>query len=53
MPGDDDLVGGEVKTPKPFVIFGITEEDALGGPWCEFVRDGGGKVWVAPAAEGT
>jgi hypothetical protein len=32
MSGDDDVVGGEIKTPINFVISGVSEDNTSGGP---------------------
>jgi hypothetical protein len=37
--GDDDVVGGEIKTPITFVVNGVSEENTSRGPECQFVSD--------------
>jgi hypothetical protein len=32
MSRDDDVVGGEMKTPVTFVVSGVSEENTSGGP---------------------
>jgi hypothetical protein len=40
--GDEDVVGGKVKTAIPFVVRGVAKEEATGG-----VRRGGRSVRIA------
>lgn len=47
MPGDEDSVSGEIKTPIALVIGGVAKKNIEGGPRCEFVRHRRGKVGVA------
>jgi hypothetical protein len=49
--GDDDVVGGEIETPVAFVINGIFEENASGGPGCQFVNGFGGEIRIVGATE--
>jgi hypothetical protein len=35
---DNDVVGGEIKTPVTFVVSGLSEENIAGGPIC-------GRLW--------
>jgi hypothetical protein len=34
---DDDVVGGEIKTPVTFVVSGVSEKNTSGGLRCQFV----------------
>jgi hypothetical protein len=40
--GDDDVVGGEIKTPVTFVVNGVFEKNTSGGLGCQFVSGFGG-----------
>jgi hypothetical protein len=51
VPRDDDSIGGEIKAAVSFVMSGITEEDALDRSRSEFMRSGGGHIWVTLAAK--
>jgi hypothetical protein len=51
MSGDDDVIGGEIKTLMVFVIGRVFEEDTSGGPGCQFMRCLGGEVVIAGAIE--
>jgi hypothetical protein len=35
--GDDDVVGGEIKTPVTFMVSGVYEKNISGGTGCQFV----------------
>jgi hypothetical protein len=35
--GDDDVVGGEIKTPVTFMISKISKKNTSGGLGCQFV----------------
>jgi hypothetical protein len=37
MSRDDDVVGGEIKTPVTFVVSGVSEKNTSGGLRCQFV----------------
>jgi hypothetical protein len=41
---DDDVVGGEIKTPITFVISEVSMENISGGPRCHFVDDFGREI---------
>jgi hypothetical protein len=47
MSEDDDVIGGEIKTPIAFVIGRVTKECTSGGPVCQFMRCLGGEVGIA------
>jgi hypothetical protein len=51
VPGDNDVVVGEIETPVAFVTSGVSEENTFGGPRCQFVRGFGGEIRVAGATE--
>jgi hypothetical protein len=51
MSGDDDVIGGEIKTPIAFVIDRVSEEDTSGGPGCQFMKCLGGEVGIAGATK--
>jgi hypothetical protein len=44
---DNDVVGGEIKTPVSFVINGTFEKNTSGGPVCQFVSCFGGEIRIA------
>jgi hypothetical protein len=48
---DDNVVGGEIKTPITFVVSGVSEENASGGPGCQFVSGFGGEIRIAGITE--
>jgi hypothetical protein len=50
---DDDVVGGEIKTPVIFVVSGVSEKNTSGGPWCQFVRSFGREIRIADTTEHT
>jgi hypothetical protein len=45
--GDDDVVGGEIKTPVTFVVSGVFEKNTSGGPGFQCVSDFGEEIWIA------
>jgi transketolase N-terminal domain/subunit len=45
--GDDNVVGGEIKTPITFVVSGVSEENTSGGPGCQFVSGFDGEIRIA------
>jgi transketolase N-terminal domain/subunit len=47
MSGDEDVVGGEIKTPLIFVVYGVSEENTSGGLGCQFVSGSGGEIRIA------
>jgi hypothetical protein len=49
--GDDDVVGGEIKTPITFVVSGVSKENTSGGPRCQFVSGFGGEIRIAGTTE--
>jgi hypothetical protein len=53
MAGDDNPASVHVETAVALVGGWISEENTRGGARSEFVRGGGGKVWVAKAPEDT
>jgi hypothetical protein len=50
---DEDSVGGEVKTPIPLMVGGVSEEDTSSGARGELMRSSGSEVGVASAPEDT
>jgi hypothetical protein len=51
VPGDDDVIGDEIKTPIAFVISGVSEKNTFGGPMCQFVSDFCGEIGIASATK--
>jgi hypothetical protein len=51
MSRDDDIVGGEIKTPVTFMVSGVSEENTSGGPRCQFMGDFGGEIRIAGTTE--
>jgi hypothetical protein len=51
MSGDDDVVGGEIKTLLTFVVSRVSEENTSGGLGCQFVRGFGGEIKIAGTIE--
>jgi hypothetical protein len=49
--GDDDIVGGEIKTLVTFVVSGVSEENTSGGSGCQFVSGFDGEIWIAGTTE--
>jgi hypothetical protein len=49
--GDDNVVGGEIKTPITFVVSGVSEENTSGGPGCQFVSGFDGEIRIAGTTE--
>jgi hypothetical protein len=49
--GDDDVVGGEIKTPVTFVVSGVSEKNTSAGPGFQFVSDFGEEIWIAGTTE--
>jgi hypothetical protein len=49
--GDDDVVGGEIKTPITFVVSRVSKENTSGGPGCQFVSGFGGEIRIAGTTE--
>jgi hypothetical protein len=45
--GDDNVVGGEIKTPINFVVSGVSEENTSGGPGCQFMSGFAGEIRIA------
>jgi hypothetical protein len=41
---DDDVVGGEIKTPVTFVVSGVSKENTFGGPRWQFVGGFGREI---------
>jgi hypothetical protein len=48
---DDNIVGGEIKTPITFVISGVFEENTSDGSRCQFVDDFSGEIRIADTTE--
>jgi hypothetical protein len=53
MSGDDDIVGGEIKTPVNFMVSGVSEENTSGGPGCQFVSGFSREIRIAGTTEHT
>jgi hypothetical protein len=51
--GDDNVVGGEIKTPVTFMVCGVSKENASGGSGCQFVSDFGEEIRIAGTTEHT
>ena len=51
MSRDNDVVGGEVRTPVTFVVSGVSEENTSGGPGCQIVSGFGGEIRIAGTTE--
>jgi hypothetical protein len=51
MVGDDDVVGGEIKTLITFVISGVSEENTSGEPRCQFMSGFGREIGIAGTTE--
>jgi hypothetical protein len=52
--GDDEIVGGEIKTPVTFVVSRVSEENkenTSGGPGCQFVSGFSGEIRIAGTTE--
>jgi hypothetical protein len=49
--GDDDAMGGEVKTTIPLVVRGGAKEEAASGAWRQLMRSSSGSVGIACTAE--
>jgi hypothetical protein len=49
--GDDDIVGGEIKTLITFVVSGVSQENTSGGPGGQFVSGFGGEIRIAGTTE--
>jgi hypothetical protein len=49
--GDDDVVGGEIKTPVAFIISEVSEENSSGGLGCQFVSGFGREIGIPGATE--
>jgi hypothetical protein len=49
--GDDDVVGGEIKTSITFVVNGVSEKNTSRGPECQFVSDFGREIRIAGTTE--
>jgi hypothetical protein len=45
--GDDDIVGGEIKTLVTFVVSGVSEENTFGGVGCQFMGGFSGEIRIA------
>jgi hypothetical protein len=44
---DDDVVGGEIKTPVNFVISRVSKENTFGGTRCQFMGCFSGEIRIA------
>lgn len=53
MTGDDDSIGGKIKTSISFVVERITEENTKGGAKGELISSSGGEIRVAFAPKDT
>jgi dihydrofolate reductase len=51
MPGDDDVIGGEIETPIALVINRVSEEDTSSRLGHQFMRCLDGEVGIAGATE--
>jgi hypothetical protein len=51
MSGDNDVVGGKIKTLVAFMINRVSEENTSGGPGCQFMSGFGGEIGIAGATE--
>jgi hypothetical protein len=51
MSRDDDVIGGEIKTPVAFMIGRLCKEGTSGGSRCQFMRCLGREVGIADATE--
>jgi hypothetical protein len=49
--GNDDAIGGEVKTVIPLVVRGVAKEEAASGAWRQLMRSSSGSVGIAGTAE--
>jgi transketolase N-terminal domain/subunit len=49
--GDDNVGGGEIKTPITFVVSGVSKKNISGGPGCQFVSGFGGEIRIAGTTE--
>jgi hypothetical protein len=47
MSRDDDVIGGEIKTPVTFVVSGVSRGNTSGGPRYQFVGGFGGEIRIA------
>jgi hypothetical protein len=48
---DDDVVGGEIKTPVTFVVSGVFERNISGGPRCQFLSGFGREIRIPGTTE--
>jgi hypothetical protein len=53
MAGDDDTIGGDIKTTVAFVFRRVTKKDTHGGAWSEFMGGSGRDVGIALTAKDT
>jgi hypothetical protein len=51
MSGDDNVVGGEIKTPVTFVVSRVSEKNTSGGPECQFASIFSGEISIADTTE--
>ena len=51
MAGDDDTIGGKIKTAVAFVFRRVTKEDTHGGAGSEFMGGSGRDVGIALKAK--
>jgi hypothetical protein len=49
--GDDNIVGGDIKTLITFAVSGVSKENTSGGPGCQFVSGFGGEIRIAGTTE--
>jgi hypothetical protein len=50
---DNDVVGGEIKTPVTFVVRRVFKKKTSGGPRCQFVSGFGREIRIAGTVEHT
>jgi hypothetical protein len=48
---DDDIVGGEIKTPVTFVVSEVSKENTSGGLGCQFMSGFGGEIRIVGTTE--
>jgi hypothetical protein len=49
--GDDNVVGGEIKTPITFMVSGVSKKNTSGGSGCQFVSGFGGEIRIVGTTE--
>jgi transketolase N-terminal domain/subunit len=48
---DDNVVGGEIKTPITFVVSGVSKKNISGGSGCQFMSGFGRNIRIAGTTE--